>query len=133
MPNYCDNKLTIMGPSGEIALFVKEKLDFNVFVPPPDDAERDWFSEHWGTSNRRDDIDIEQYDSNSAQFKFITAWAPPIPFCRALLKKYPECWIKHEFTIDMMALSGIWIGEITKTGEITEQVLEWEVPWQRFC
>ena len=122
-----------MGPSGEITRFVKEKLDFNVFVPPPDDASRDWFSEHWGTSNRRDDVEIDHYDSNSAQFKFITAWAPPIPFCKAVLKKYPTCWIKNEFTVVMMGMSGIWIGDSSETGEVTEQVMEWEVPWQRYC
>ena len=84
MPNWCSNSLTLKHQDAskiKLALDVFEKDGFlNHFVPMPNNEwDYTWCVENWGT---KWDISSsgsgELLDSNTAQFSFDSAWAPPI-------------------------------------------------------
>ena len=129
MPNYCDNKVTIIGHVEDLDVFEFEKLSFSKFVPRPAEEEENWFewnNAHWGTKWEHWDYEAVLRDDNVLVARFRTAWAPPIEFFKGLLTSYPRCWVKCEFnTEDYRA--GVWVGYI-KDGACVEKYLIWDEP-----
>lgn len=127
MPNNCGNTVTIIGHKEDLDLFAEKQLAFSHFYPPPENAEADWCNEQWGTKWDPYDITIERNGPNGIEFNFSTAWSPPIPFLKHLLKQYPRCWIKITYGECMAMFAGIWIGYMKK-GELKERDLDWIEP-----
>lgn len=49
---------------------------------------------------------------------------PPIDYLTDLLRKYPSCWMKNEFSTDG-GICGVWIARM-RNGAIEEQEYTWE-------
>ena len=87
MPNWCDNRATISGPTEVIAELKKiiESDDgelLNWMVPQPKfENDQDWYSwnvENWGTKWDINECYLDDEEGDSISFSFSTAWAPPI-------------------------------------------------------
>ena len=88
MPNYCENKLNLIGPTDKIIEYAKSIEEDNVFFelvipnPNPDD----WYNfnkENWGTKWDICDFSqpqVETIDNDKSKLTiyFTTAWSPPI-------------------------------------------------------
>lgn len=115
MPNWCENKVTIVGGAAEInrlLSWAKSGSFFNNIVPMPPallenfvhgdpriamnkklfgyDGWYDWRLAKWGTKWDIDPNDIiieEEIDGPNATLKmtFLSAWSPPIPIYHALV------------------------------------------------
>ena len=128
MPNDFGNTVTIIGHKEDLDLFEEHQLSFSYFSPCPVQEEVvDWCYENWGTKWDPYDITIERNGENGIEFRFSTAWSPPVPFLKHLLTQYPRCWIKLQFGEPMMMYAGIWIGYM-KNGQLKERDLDWIEP-----
>jgi hypothetical protein len=115
MPNWCENKLSIMDCSPELESYLKENgLSFNKIKPtPPELLEGngwyDWRLQNWGTKwdlSEQEQREIaDQLISESADFQaiFMTANSPPIEAIAALSEMFPH----DQFTLDYFE-SGCW-------------------------
>ena len=129
MPNYCDNKVTIIGHKEDLDILEEEKLAFSKFVPRPADQEDNWYEwnhAHWGTKWEHAEYEATLREENILVAHFRTAWAPPIAFFCELLKLYPRSWIKCEFT-EEDSMAGVWIGHM-KGGKLVEKGCTWLEP-----
>ena len=129
MPNYCDNRVTIIGHKEDLDILEEEKLTFSKFVPRPADQEENWYewnNAHWGTKWEHAEYEMTMRDDHVLVAHFRTAWAPPIAFFSALLKLYPRSWIKCEFT-EEDSLAGVWIGYM-KAGVLVGKGSTWLEP-----
>jgi hypothetical protein len=127
MPNDCGNTVIIIGQEKDIDLFEEKGLSFSYFFPPPEDAEDNWHSDHWGTKWDCYDMTVERNGAYGIEFKFSTAWAPPIAFLTHLLRQYPRCWMKLQWCEPMMMCAGVWIGYV-KNGDLKVKELDWIEP-----
>lgn len=128
MPNNCYNIVRIVGLEEDLNVFEEKSLTFSHFYPPPENADdMDWCNNHWGTKWDPYNIDIERVGAHDIEFRFNTAWAPPIPFLQHLLTQYSKCWIKIQYNEPMMNLAGVWIGYV-KNGLMKDKWLEWIEP-----
>ena len=122
MPNNCGNTVTIIGHEEDLNVFEEKQLAFSHFYPAPENADINWCHEHWGTKWDPYDLTVKRNGENGIEFRFCTAWAPPIPFLKHLLAQYPRCWIKLQFCEPMMMYAGVWIGYM-KNGILKERDL----------
>lgn len=99
MPNWCSNKIVILGDDEKIADILKKiesSEEFKVFetligyhpIMTKDnwyEANVEWFGTKW-------DVDKDELDVDSSEDQLTinpqTAWSPPIPFCKTLAEKY---------------------------------------------
>lgn len=103
MPNWCNNKLTIVGDSNELeqvkSLLFKEngEFSFNCAVPQPDNLSRDavsfsemeklqkkgiphwynWNNLNWGTKWDANNVYNTEITDEHIEIFFDTAWSPP--------------------------------------------------------
>ena len=120
MPNWCNNKLTVIGPKADVKRFQSQAvgycawpgqgpesqpivLNFHSLVPIPpdvlatgyDDAGYDWEKEHWGCKWGACHTElVDEWDGHLV-YTFDTAWAPPLPFLRNL----GPCWPALRFIL----------------------------------
>lgn len=129
MPNYCNNKVTLVGHAEDLDVFEAERLAFSKFVPQPEDQKDNWFewnNANWGTKWEHWDYSVVLRDECVLVVEFRTAWSPPLDFFKGLLASYGRCWIKCEFnTEDCMA--GVWVGYM-KGGVCVDKEFVWEEP-----
>lgn len=85
MPNWCNNKLTIIGDKNELEqvkpLLFKEngEFSFECSVPSPT-GEYDWYSwncENWGTKWDAGNVYHTEITDTQIEVFFDTAWSPP--------------------------------------------------------
>ena len=129
MPNYCNNKVTIIGHAVDLDVFEAEKLSFSKFVPRPAEEEENWLewnSECWGTKWEHWDYEVVLRDTNILVMNFRTAWVSPINFFKSLLKAYPKVWLKCEFNTEDYMI-GVWVAYM-KNGICVEDGLIWDEP-----
>ena len=91
MPNYCQNKLTVINPTPEFIEFMADGLDFQKIVPCPTNpfSDLNWCVDNWGTKwnvDKDPDLNFNKDDT----ICFDTAWSPPIPVIAALAAKFPD-------------------------------------------
>ena len=128
MPNYCDNRLTVSGPTSEVMRFIndvdgdKTDLDMARLLPPPEEIrdpdprylsreEYDWRVKHWGTK-----WDIEggyrsvNTDNGTSQavYSFWSAWSPIVPFVEFAADKYPDLNFDLVYAEGGMGFVGHW-------------------------
>ena len=127
MPNWNENKLSIMDCSPELESYLKENgLSFEKIKPtPPELLEGNgwyqWRLENWGTkwdlSEQEQREVADQLISESADFQatFMTAWSPPLQAIAALSEMFPN----DQFTLDYFE-SGCWFAgtAVISQGEI---------------
>jgi hypothetical protein len=133
MPNWNENKLSIMDCSPELESYLKENgLSFNKIKPtPPELLEGngwyDWRLQNWGTKwdlSEEEQRDVaDQLISESADFQatFMTANSPPIEAIAALSEMFPH----DQFTLDYFE-SGCWFAgtAIISQGEIDDNQVD---------
>jgi hypothetical protein len=133
MPNWNENKLSVMDCSPELESYLKENgLSFEKIKPtPPELLEGngwyDWRLQNWGTKwdlSEKEQREIaDQLISESADFQaiFMTANSPPIEAIAALSEMFPH----DQFTLDYFE-SGCWFAgtAIISQGEIDDNQVD---------
>ena len=113
MPNWCYSQLTVSGEPKQLHKFLKEvertpieanshyeasKFAFNRVIPMPDellyqgDDWYNWRNQNWLTKWECS-IDYEttnEWEGGEVRFDYRTAWSPPEPIMREVVKKYPK-------------------------------------------
>ena len=92
MPNWCDCTLNVSGVDAdkffEANSSPRERLSFSKSVPQPEDATTMVNLSAWGT--KWDARSVHAcVEPEKLQYKFITAWAPPVPWVFTVSKLYP--------------------------------------------
>lgn len=133
MPNWNENKLSIMDCSPELESYLKENgLSFEKIKPtPPELLESDgwynWRLENWGTKwdlDEREQKEVaDQLISEDCDFQapFMTAWSPPIEAIAALSEMFPN----DQFTLDYFE-GGCWFAgtAIIYAGQIDDNQVD---------
>jgi hypothetical protein len=133
MPNWNENKLSVMDCSPELESYLKENgLSFEKIKPtPPELLEGngwyDWRLQNWRTkwdlSEQEQREVADQLISESADFQatFMTANSPPIEAIAALSEMFPH----DQFTLDYFE-SGCWFAgtAIISQGEIDDNQVD---------
>ena len=113
MPNWCYSQMTVSGEPKQLHKFLKEvertpleanehyqesKFAFNRVIPMPDELlyqGDDWYN--WRNTNWLTkwecSIDYDttnEWESGEVRFDYRTAWSPPEPIMREVVKKYPK-------------------------------------------
>ena len=126
MPNYCWNTIYIVGHKEDLDLFEREQLCFSYFKATPLCSDPTlWQEEHWGTKWDHWDTFIKRLGDNDIEFRFTTAWNPPLAFLRSLLVQYQRCWIRLRYYTEGDT-EGIWIAYY-KDG-LCEKCMDWFLP-----
>jgi hypothetical protein len=113
MPNWCSNKLTIIGPGVNVQAFKTKAvgnspweetgenpdvLNFHSLVPVPenilaagyDDAGYHWQQENWGCKwGAANSVIVEEWDGH-VEYSFDSAWSPPLKFLKNVAKQWPN-------------------------------------------
>ena len=58
-------------------------------------------------------------------FDIWSAWNPNYEWLESLLDKYPNCWIKNEWS-EEGGFAGVWIGCVNKNNEKVIKELQWD-------
>ena len=124
MPNSCWNTLRLVGPVEVIKEVLEHNLSFQHFVPCESDCDAQTAA--WGTKWEAGDVNVLYSDENQCKLEFRTAWAPPIRFLEAFLARFPTCWVKLTWEIELGWGSGIWIHYRNRHGEPITSVFQWE-------
>ena len=135
MPNWNENKLSVMDCSPELESYLKENgLSFAKIKPTPpemlNDENNSWYNwrlENWGTkwdlSEQEQREVADQLISESADFQatFMTAWSPPLQAIAALSEMFPN----DQFTLDYFE-SGCWFAgtAIISEGQIDDNQVD---------
>ena len=114
MPNWCLNKLTVLGPELEVDAFRKRAvghspwprfqdgennlLNLHSLVPIPpevlaagyDSVGANWEREHWGCVCGAFETAIVDEWEGLVVYEFQTAWMPPIQFLENIAKQFPD-------------------------------------------
>lgn len=142
MSDWCENKLIISGPGGDVDAFKKQALghspwlkpeerrnespaalNFHSLVPIPDDvlavdydvAGYDWERENWGCKGGAANPTLIDVGPDCVEYEFHTAWTAPIEFLKAVARKWPGLLFELEYREpDARVLKGIRVrgGEI---------------------
>lgn len=128
MPNWCNNSITITGPSSELKRFYEEnkginpegeksELLFSKALPEPfktdeidpsTGKEFDWWNwriNNWGTKWETLDVQFD-IDETQLWYNFDTAWSPPEHWFMKVVGLYPELNFYMTFEEPGMAFKG---------------------------
>ena len=130
MPNWCTNKLTIIGPGAEVQGFKTKAvgkspwdepgenpnaLNFHSLIPVPDeilaadygDARYNWEITHWGCKwGAANSVIVEEWDGY-VEYAFDTAWSPPIELLETMATQWPNLSFVLVYEELGMAFKGI--------------------------
>lgn len=136
MPNWCDNRMIVTGPEDRVDEFVQlaegpmhqykeedtaseeakyELLSLHQVVPLPDKAlagpydpvgyaaEHEAWGVKWGVRGAE-----REYDAGEGwtEYRFATAWAPPLEFVRRASKRYPTLMFDLRYEEDGVDIFG---------------------------
>ena len=120
MPNWCTNKLTIIGPGADVQAFKTtavghspweepgenpNALNFHSLIPVPesilavdyDDAGYNWEKENWGCKwGAANSVIVEEWEGH-VEYAFDTAWSPPIELLETMAKQWPNLTFVLEY------------------------------------
>lgn len=136
MPNWCTNSLTASGDPARVAELVAavrtpgEPLSLAAIVPQPasaGDGGYGWRLEWWGTK-----WDVTQVASDvgvgEAQWRFATAWAPPLTAVAVLSLRFPDVRLHLEFSEPGNAVAGT----VTFAGGLIVEEVDIDEQWPDF-
>ena len=130
MPNWCSDKLTVIGPGAAVQAFKTkavghppweepednpEVLNFHSLVPVPDEVLKagyeptghDWQKENWGCKwGAANSVIVEEWEGH-VEYSFDTAWSPPIEFFEILAKQWPNLTFVLQYEELGLAFKGI--------------------------
>lgn len=135
MPNWCGNVLSVNGPEADVYRWVEEAaswksadpqpLHFSAFLPPPPNLQgRElvfWRIENWGTKWEPEITDFTREEGH-AQYRFDTAWGPPLDWFLLVTKRYPTlsfCLFYIEEDMDFAGEVVVDNGEVSEKTETT--------------
>jgi hypothetical protein len=130
MPNWCLNKLTIMGPEADVQAFKAKAvghspwdepegdpdvLNFHSLVPVPEEvlkagyesAGYNWEKENWGCKWGPSDPEILDEREGHVEYEFYTAWSPPEQFLQTVAVQYPKLQFVLEYEEPGLAFKGL--------------------------
>lgn len=144
MPNWCINKLEVIGTVPAVSAFLdrcrenKNNL-FASFLPHPE-PQGAWYREHWydwnsntwGTKWESHDVVLPdnispleiiaaQDDEMAEEIEFNSAWGPPHPVVYEIDKQYPDLFFIHKWRVE----GGNGVGE--------SQFENGEMLFQEYC
>jgi hypothetical protein len=119
MPNWCENKLTVHGEPGLLAVFVDAvksvdreiglPLDFERIrpAPPGEGSTLEWCVNNWGTKWPADDCKLDDHRQfGFCEFRFSTAWSPPLPLVDYLAQYFPALTFELSYWEKMGGFAG---------------------------
>ncbi len=130
MPNWCNNKLVVLGPDEDVERFKKtaignspwhtkeEKksvLNFHSLVPvPPEivsagygEAGYEWERQNWGCKWGACHTRLVDGRKGHLEYSFETPWCPPIPFLEKLGREWPMLTFLLDYEEPGMSYKGI--------------------------
>jgi hypothetical protein len=132
MPNECYNTVRLSGSEELIQKLDEAKFSLQTFLPPPEFSPTqtedliEWRYEHWGTKWDVFDYSVKKKGKTGIEVTFCTAWSPPIPFFKHLMKQYPETWIKCDW-VEEGGMAGVYVSKWDKKeNKIETQELIWD-------
>jgi len=146
MPNWCENKLGISGPEGELNLFLLrakgeegKPLSFQSLYPMPEELAGtsspgdspnwyDWRVQHWGTKWDVGDVHAAEGSATSVEFSFDTAWAPPTALIEKVSEDFPGLRFRLDYAEMGMCFAGFeerQAGELLEGSQGTPEDYEW--------
>lgn len=129
MPNDCWNHVTLYAPADIISRLVdaKERFVELVAAPPTGTEATTWFG-----SDRFYSYGLDQVGKEAIQFRFISAWSPPVGLFERLLRELPAEFLKVTWSVEDGA-AGIWVGERTLEGAANGGYLIQSIHWDEGC
>lgn len=122
MPNDCWNHVTVYAPNDTILTFVSVKQRFVELVTQPALGIPD--HEHFGSYGFHD-WSIDEVGREALQFRFTSAWEPPLRFFSMLLKEHPIDFLKVTWTVEDGG-AGVWVGQRERDGTHTVKSMTWD-------
>lgn len=119
MPNWCYNTLTISGEPKQLNKLLKKievtkseathhekktKFSFNNVIPMPTELYENegwysWRNANWGTKWNAN-VEYEttsNWENGEVVIEFNTAWSPPDPIIKTLVKEFPKLYFHHRY------------------------------------
>ena len=112
MPNDCWNHITITCENREF----NDEFN-NLVINELKHKEDEKYVYH-------ETIDMLKRGTRGIIFSLLTAWNPDYEWLECLLEKYPNCWIKNEWS-EEGGTAGVWIGFVKNNEKIIQQ-LTWD-------
>jgi hypothetical protein len=131
MPNWCLNRLQVIGPAETVARFVaaavggnpwsqplsgapEEALSFHrlLAIPPAvlaagyAAAGYDWERQHWGCKWGACHSVLAERWEGGVRYEFDTAWGPPLAFLKTASRAWPELMFQLEYEEPLAGLQG---------------------------
>jgi hypothetical protein len=137
MPNYCDNKLTVVGTNSMLQDFIQiasssnSVLSFNNFLPMPEEESKnccDWNIENWGTKWDAVDCHMNSVSEYQMDYYFRTAWVPPWKWYPEVVEQFPELSFILKYEEWQRGLAGRWVevrGKHDKENSFTVETLDY--------
>jgi hypothetical protein len=134
MPNWCLNKLTVLGSREDVQAFrdkakgqspwpqpkeaeqaAENPLNFHSLVPVPEQVLKSgyesaghlWETEHWGCKWGAAETAIVDECDGLIVYDFHTAWSPPIELLETTAKLFPALTFLLDYDEPGMAFKGI--------------------------
>lgn len=134
MPNWCENSLWVDGDKTSLQRFRKdvnsEEHDFvlSKLHPMPeavlntDDTSdtpnwHDWRTKNWGTKWDVEGI-LTFDDSEILEYRFLSAWSPPVPWLKKVSKGYPRLQFRLQYLeagVGFMGVAKFKNGKVNET------------------
>jgi hypothetical protein len=159
MPNWCGNVLSVYFPGDdgvpgerlrELREFVAtdvEPFSLGRIIPVPSEVEMsevpmagyNWRVNNWGTKWDAHDVVVDETSDRGVDFRFDTAWAPPVEAVRELSRLFPDAVIGLAYDEPGMDFGGY---EIYRGGALVDmqeggsrsstwaEQMEWSGEWE---
>ena len=113
MSTDCINKMTIVcineDVTGELKNLIQNELQYKQ-------------NNQYVYDNK---IIILKKGKRGIQFNLWSPWSPNFDWLESLIRKYPNCWIKNEWSTDH-GLSGLWLGFIDTNKKVFIKDITWD-------
>lgn len=134
MPNWCNNRLQVLGPKEDIARFKQQatghspwltaedmantpasEFNFHSLLQVPEEIVRsgkaaageEWQRAHWGTKWEGDNVELVDHWETQLIYGFDTAWSPPIELLQTIGPQWPTLTFLLDYEELGMGFKGI--------------------------
>jgi hypothetical protein len=101
MDNIIDNYLYVFGKNEDDIVQFKLSIrdlgtgavfSFKEMIPPPEDADKNWYYENWGEGNGIRDSKLRYMDNKMLNYYFESPWVAPSEGVKKLALRYPSLY-----------------------------------------